>query len=108
MKLTNEVVTLHLKDGSAVNGTVTGVDNAMNTHLKNVKVSSKEKPRSELDCLTVRGNNIRFYQLSDSVNLDALLADLSTPRVASKMPEKGKKRPGESTSSTRKKVRVQQ
>ena len=41
MKLANETVTVELKNGSVVHGTVTGVDISMNTHLKNVKLVPK-------------------------------------------------------------------
>ena len=38
MKLGGETVTIELKNGSVVNGTITSVDMAMNTHLKSVKL----------------------------------------------------------------------
>ena len=38
MKLTNETVTIELKNGSSVTGTITSVDMQMNTHLKHVKL----------------------------------------------------------------------
>ena len=41
MKLANETVTVELKNGSVVHGTITGVDISMNTHLKNVKLVPK-------------------------------------------------------------------
>jgi small nuclear ribonucleoprotein (snRNP)-like protein len=38
MKLNNETVTIDLKNGTVVHGTVAGVDTKMNTHLRSVKV----------------------------------------------------------------------
>jgi small nuclear ribonucleoprotein (snRNP)-like protein len=43
MKLNNETVTIELKNGSTVHGTVAGVDVTMNTHLKNVKVCTQQE-----------------------------------------------------------------
>lgn len=40
MKMNNETVTVELKNGTTVHGTVASVDVSMNTHLKNVKVSA--------------------------------------------------------------------
>lgn len=41
MKMNNETVTVELKNGTTVHGTVASVDVSMNTHLKNVKVSDR-------------------------------------------------------------------
>jgi small nuclear ribonucleoprotein (snRNP)-like protein len=42
-----------------VQGTIVGVDIAMNTHLRNVKMTVKNRETVNLDSLSIRGNNIR-------------------------------------------------
>jgi len=78
MKLSHETVTLELKNGSTVHGTLAGVDVAMNTHLKAVKVTAKNRDTVMMDSITIRGNNIRYYILSDALPLDSLLVDESS------------------------------
>ena len=65
-----------------------GVDISMNTHLKTVKLTLKGKNHVTLDHISVRGNNIRYYILPDSLNLETLLVE-DTPRVKSKKPTTG-------------------
>lgn len=60
--------------------TFAGVDIAMNTHLKAVKLTAKGKNPVSLDHLSVRGNTIRYYILPDSLNLDTLLVDIDKPK----------------------------
>jgi small nuclear ribonucleoprotein D1 len=86
MKLSHETVTMELKNGTQVHGTITGVDVAMNTHLKAVKVTVKNRNPVNLDTLTVRGNNIRYYILPDSLPLETLLID-DTPKAKAKKKE---------------------
>ncbi|KAH7577518.1 hypothetical protein JRO89_XS01G0261700 [Xanthoceras sorbifolium] len=88
MKLNNETVSIELKNGTIVHGTITGVDISMNTHLKTVKLTLKGKNPVTLDHLSVRGNNIRYYILPDSLNLETLLVE-ETPRVKPKKPTAG-------------------
>ena len=83
MKLNSETVTIELKNGTIINGTITGVDVSMNTHLKTVKMTVKGRNPVHLESLSVRGNNIRYYILPDTLNLDTLLVD-DTPRPKSK------------------------
>ena len=88
MKLTNETVTIELKNGTIVHGTITGVDISMNTHLKTVKMTVRNRDPISLDTLSVRGNNIRYYILPDSLPLDTLLVD-DSPKVKQKKPQEG-------------------
>ena len=66
---------------------------SMNTHLKTVKMTLKNKPPVSLDTLSIRGSNIRYYILPDSLNLDTLLVD-SAPTKKSKAGEGGGLQPG--------------
>ena len=60
-----------------------GVDISMNTHLKTVKLTLRNKNPVTLDHLSIRGNNIRYYILPDSLNLDTLLVE-DAPRKPKK------------------------
>lgn len=102
MKLNNETVDIELKNGSIVHGTITGacsslsfyhqslpplprrytrsdnptgVDMQMNTHLKTVKLKTRNHDPISLDALSIRGNNIRYFVLPDALPLDTLLVD---------------------------------
>jgi len=95
MKLSHETVTLELKNGSVVRGTLAGVDVAMNTHLKQVTITYKNRETSFTDSITIRGNNIRYYILSDALPLDSLLVDESSKaKQKKKQQAKGSARGG--------------
>lgn len=51
----------------------------MNTHLKAVKMTKKGRNPVTLETLSIRGNNLRYFILPDSLNLDTLLID-DTPK----------------------------
>lgn len=60
----------------------------MNTHLKAVKMTLKNREPTQLESLSIRGNNIRYFILPDSLPLDTLLVDIE-PKVKSKKREAG-------------------
>lgn len=80
-KLVHETVQVELKNGSVVQGTVVGIDSAMNAHLKNVKLVPRGRPAQTLESLSLRGSQVRCVILPDSLNLDTLLVDLDAPRA---------------------------
>lgn len=60
---------------------------SMNTHLKSVKMTIKDKATVTLDTLSLRGNNIRYYILPENIPLDTLLVD-DTPKARAKKRER--------------------
>jgi small nuclear ribonucleoprotein D1 len=62
---------------------------SMNTHLKTVKMTVKNKNPVNLDTLSIRGNNIRYYILPDTLNLNALLVD-DAPRPKEKIKDRAR------------------
>ena len=67
---------------------------SMNTHLKAVKMTLKNKDPVPLESLSIRGNNIRYFILPESLPLDTLLVD-EAPKAKAKKKEVGEfnKRP---------------
>merc|ERR1712224_544624 len=85
MKLSSETVQIELKNGAMVQGTIVGVDLAMNTHLKMLKLISKNLDVIKADQMTIRGSHIRYVIIPDSINIDTLLAALD---IAKDRPKK--------------------
>ncbi|KAL9644396.1 hypothetical protein ABK040_013625 [Willaertia magna] len=77
MKLsgTPNTVFIELKNGTVISGTIIGVDMSMNTHLKSVRMTLRGKNPISLENMSVRGSNIRYVILPDTLNLDNLLQD---------------------------------
>ncbi|KAK1599964.1 uncharacterized protein LY79DRAFT_585631 [Colletotrichum navitas] len=75
MKCANETVTIELKNGTIVHGTITSVSPQMNTALRTVKMTPKGQDAVSLDTMNIRGSTIRYFILPDSLPLDTLLID---------------------------------
>ncbi|KAH9823355.1 hypothetical protein DFH28DRAFT_1078356 [Melampsora americana] len=91
IRLNQETVTVELKNGTVVHGTISGVDVAMNTHLKAVKMTVRNREPQQLDSLSIRGSNVRYFILPDSLPLDTLLID-DAPKPKKKKDGEGKGR----------------
>lgn len=75
-KLVRESVTIELKDNTVIEGTVVGVDSAMNTHLRLVTIKRNDDDKAEnVENMTIRGSEIRYVILPDTINLGTLLVD---------------------------------
>ncbi|KAF8553608.1 Sm-like ribonucleoprotein [Imleria badia] len=92
MKLNNETVSIELKNGSVVHGTITGVDMQMNTYIKTVKMTTRNRDPVSLDSLSIRGNNIRYFILPDALPLDTLLVDDAPKPKGRKKEDRGRGR----------------
>eukprot|EP00543_Licmophora_paradoxa_P010231 CAMPEP_0202476002 /NCGR_PEP_ID=MMETSP1360-20130828/93192_1 /ASSEMBLY_ACC=CAM_ASM_000848 /TAXON_ID=515479 /ORGANISM="Licmophora paradoxa, Strain CCMP2313" /LENGTH=109 /DNA_ID=CAMNT_0049103185 /DNA_START=89 /DNA_END=418 /DNA_ORIENTATION=- len=80
-KLSREQVTIELKNGTVIQGTVVGVDATMNCHLRKAKVTMRGKSPKSFSTLSVRGSTMRAWILPESLNLDALLVDTEEDKV---------------------------
>ena len=89
MKCSNETVKIELKNGTVIDGTITGVDMEMNTHLRAVKMTVKNNNTIHLDTLSVRGSNIRYFILPDTLPLDTLLIDEKVAKDVKETEPKG-------------------
>ncbi|EON68895.1 small nuclear ribonucleoprotein D1 [Coniosporium apollinis CBS 100218] len=75
MKCANETVTIELKNGTIIHGTIASVSPQMNTALRTVKMTPKGRDPVSLDTINIRGSTIRYFILPDSLPLDTLLID---------------------------------
>jgi small nuclear ribonucleoprotein D1 len=98
MKCANESVTIELKNGTIVSGTITSVSPQMNTALRAVKMTTKNRTNPtapsesiSLDTINIRGSTIRYYILPDSLPLDTLLID-DQPKPKNKARKEGDSR----------------
>jgi small nuclear ribonucleoprotein D1 len=90
-KLRNEIVSVELKNGTFIQRTVTTVEMSINTHLKEVKITVKNKDPVDLEKLFIRGSNICHYVLPDNLPLDRFLDDVSHKKKKSGRKKKAEK-----------------
>ncbi|KAF4556195.1 Small nuclear ribonucleoprotein Sm D1-like protein [Elsinoe fawcettii] len=83
MKCQNETVTLELKNGTLIHGTIASVSPQMNTALRTVKLTPKGRESVSVDTINIRGSMIRYFILPDSLPLDTLLID-DAPKAKNK------------------------
>eukprot|EP00927_Polykrikos_kofoidii_P021053 TRINITY_DN20072_c0_g1_i1.p2 TRINITY_DN20072_c0_g1~~TRINITY_DN20072_c0_g1_i1.p2 ORF type:complete len:114 (+),score=14.02 TRINITY_DN20072_c0_g1_i1:138-479(+) len=88
-KLQKETVTIELKNGTSVHGTLVGVDTSLNSHMKQVKVTVRNKNPVNMLYLSIRGTNIRQIILPDQADLNYLLIDTVPPQLPPKYPAGG-------------------
>lgn len=66
----------------------------MNTFLKTVKMTTRNRDPVTLDTLSIRGNVIRYFILPDALPLDTLLVDdAPKPKGRKKEDTRGRGRP---------------
>ncbi|GIQ80066.1 Like-Sm (LSM) domain containing protein, LSm4/SmD1/SmD3 [Kipferlia bialata] len=93
-RLRNETVTLELKTGASVRGTVVGVDNAMSVTVRAARLTVPNKETKSIPLLVVRGTTIRNVLLSETLNLDVLLVDDRPKQARKSSADKGAKKGG--------------
>ena len=64
----------------------------MNTFLKTVKMTTRNRDPVTLDTLSIRGNNIRYFILPDALPLDTLLVDDAPRPKGRKKEDRGRGR----------------
>lgn len=69
--------------GTIINGTIASVSPQMNTNLRAAKMTPKGGSQISLDHISIRGSEIRYFILPDSLPLDTLLVD-DTPKPKNK------------------------
>jgi len=75
-KILNETVTIELKNGIIIYGTLIKFDKSMNLYLKSVKKSSSKDKSIYFESVSVRGSMIRYIILPIWINLDLILIEV--------------------------------
>ena len=71
-KILNEIITVELKNGVTVYGTLCKFDKSMNLYLKNVKKSLNKENTVYFDSVSIRGSMVRYVILPNWINLELI------------------------------------
>ena len=72
--VTNQPVTVELKNGNSVNGQVLSCSPSMNLGMKNIKLIQPHQDPQLMQYISIRGNQIRQILLPDDLNITLLLS----------------------------------
>lgn len=75
---TNQPVTVELKNGNIISGTMLSCNPLMNLNLKNVKLQQPLQDPILLDFINIRGNQVRQIILPDELNIESVLSKSET------------------------------
>ena len=72
-RIINEIITVELKNGIILHGTLVHSDKLMNLYLKKVKKTNNSAFNLNLESISIRGNTIRYVILPIWTNFDSIL-----------------------------------
>lgn len=72
-RIINETITVELKNGIILHGTLLHSDKLMNLYLKKVKKINNSAFNLNLESISIRGNTIRYVILPIWINFDSIL-----------------------------------
>lgn len=99
-KLVGERLTVELKDGSSIEGTLTNITSNMNVTMQQVNwLKPNLNQTIKLDNLNIRGNMIRQIILPDTINVDNLLNDVNQLRSRGQIKDNVNKKRGRDLNS---------
>ncbi|KAI5957358.1 smd1 [Candida jiufengensis] len=75
---TNQPITVELKNGNIINGTLLSCTPSMNLNLRNVKLQQLYQDPILLQFINIRGNQIRQILLPEDLNIDHVLQKSET------------------------------
>ena len=74
-KILNEIITVELKNGVTVYGTLCKFDKSMNLYLRHVKKCLSKSKSIYFESISIRGSMVRYIILPDWLNLDLILTE---------------------------------
>ena len=75
---TTQPITVELKNGNIISGTLLSCNPLMNLNLKNVKLQQPLQDPILLQYINIRGNQVRQILLPDELNIESVLVKSET------------------------------